>query len=74
MKLPRLVMSGRDTALVNRAMLKYKVGKWRIYYVVFVKKHATLILDHEIQRQYRNLFRVTDYIFIGTTKREGSMK
>lgn len=66
----RLIMKRGDTAIITKSALKYKLGKWRIYDVVFQTKSVTLILDHEVKPRYRNLFRVTNYLFVGQIKEE----
>lgn len=65
------MFKGNNTAVVSRAALKYKLGKWRVYDVIFTTKRATLITDYEIVPRYQHLYRVSNYIFIGLSKHEG---
>jgi hypothetical protein len=63
-------MKGGNTAVVTKVALKYKLGKWRVYDVVFMTKRARLIADHEVKVRYSNLYRITDYLFLGLNKKE----
>lgn len=64
------MLKGNIIAVAKKAALKHKLGKWRVYDVVFMTKRATLITDHEIRQQYKHLYHVTDNFFIGLSKNE----
>lgn len=65
------MLKGSDTAVVTKAALKFKLGKWRVFDVVFMTKRATLITDGKLRNRYKNLYRVNDYLFIGQEKYQG---
>lgn len=64
------MLKGSDTAVVARAALKFKLGKWRVYDAVLMTKRVVLILDHEVRPRYNYLYRVNDYMFLGQLKYE----